>query len=135
DFVESVQTRTDVTEKAIGGFEGIILRVQSVNGDVEGALRQAVDDGAARPSGRACTRQKDHEIQDVASLKRKIGDLFDLQGGRDVGRLRLHYLAAALHNDRFAGGAHFQRHINSGGGARGAPDISPRRTVLDQALN
>src|SRR5262249_21007693 len=81
NFLDGVQSRADITEEAIRSFVGIILSVQSINGDIESALRQTVDDGSARPSSRVRARQKDHKVENIASLERKVSDLFDLQRG------------------------------------------------------
>src|SRR5262249_16629134 len=117
----------DAAVEAVGRLVVIILDIDAVNGDVQGALGEAIDGGIARRCRGVHPGQHGDEVTRIAGDEREVGDLFDLQSGGDVGRLRLHYLAAALNNDRFAGGANFQRQIDGGGDAGVELDISRDR--------
>src|SRR5262249_50679893 len=101
NFLNRVQARVDATVEAIGSLVVVILYIDAVEGDVQGALGKTVDGRVARRGRRVHARQHDDEITRIAGDERKINDLVDEQGSGDVSRLRLHHLAAAMDNDGF----------------------------------
>src|SRR4030095_8508324 len=119
DLLNRVHTGGNVTEEPVAILVEVVLGVEAVNRDVVSARGQPVDRRVARTGrrGRAYTRQHGQEINGISGLKREFGDLFGLYCSRDVGCLGLQDLSGALHHNRFAPLAYFERYVSGRGDA------------------
>src|SRR5262245_28492856 len=80
-----VRSGTDVGEKPIARLEQVVLHVDAVKRDVEGALRQTVDGRGPRASWRRGARHCQHQIQCITRGGRYVGNLTTDECSVDVG--------------------------------------------------
>ena len=107
DFLDRVHTRRDHREEPVGGGQGL-ARADAVNRDVDGVVRQAVDQGRTRAARGGDTRQHGHGVQRITRDQRQLGELLGGECRRHGRGLGLDKFGAGLDLDCFGQGTDFE---------------------------
>ena len=120
-LLDGIGAREDGVEEAVAALVGVVLNVDAVERDVQGALRQTVDRRAARHAGSGAARLGDDQLGEVAAGEGQFVKLAADQGGGDGGALGLQDIGAAGDLDGFGERADFEPGV--GGGRNAGIDL------------
>src|SRR6185437_307868 len=115
DLFDGIAAGHDGVEDAVGAFEVVVLDVDAIEGDVDGGLGQAVDQGLADGVAGLGAGLGGDELGGVAAGEGQIVDLLAFDGGADGGGVGLDDLGAAGDLDGLVGLADGQAHVDGGG--------------------
>ena len=112
-FFDRVETRADQREKSFGRLVVVVLRVDAVDRDADGASRQAADRRVAVRRRGIDARQHRQGVDRVAAHERQVLNLVAVDRLGDCGRLRLDDLGATGDGDHFFEAADFEHDLQS----------------------